>query len=477
MKKFLRTLLLNSGMSVFAAFANLTSINAQVADNDSLNALPELIFRNPVLLSGVAGKEGAIYKFPGIAPGLDGRVLLKKFSTSTIKVNTVDNAEFGWDNAFQPEFGMEKVTANSNWYIDFELSFIDVATGGKKKVDRFVATSLDVDGDGSNVAEYVSMQQASSVTYSTVSYLQNTIPSVPVCSIDGKASNAVDCTKCGGTGKEGKRKSKCRDCDGVGKVYFECKHPFEGSQVDVQGPTDFFANIDTAATQVMATYIYNNKEVINFRIGAQSGSKIGGAGVRLNSLWFKSFSLAPPMTLPVNLTSFTAMLNKETAVINWTAANEENFNHYVVERSTDGTDYTAIATVFSMAAPRYAYKDANVASATGVLYYRLRLVDKTKESTFYQVRVIRFGKEEEKMTLSTYPNPATDLIRVSLPNNWQNKAVSIELFTASGIKLQSQQINNASQTETVQIGKAPKGVYIIKASCEGQTAQQRIIKN
>ncbi|HZH94591.1 MAG TPA: T9SS type A sorting domain-containing protein, partial [Flavisolibacter sp.] len=104
-------------------------------------------------------------------------------------------------------------------------------------------------------------------------------------------------------------------------------------------------------------------------------------------------------------------------------------------------------------------------------------VDNTQESSLSQVRVIRLGKEQEAIALTTYPNPAIDFVRVNLPNEWQNKLVSLELFTASGIKVQSQQIKSASQTEAMQLSKVSKGMYFVKASCEGQTAQQKILKN
>ncbi len=93
------------------------------------------------------------------------------------------------------------------------------------------------------------------------------------------------------------------------------------------------------------------------------------------------------------------------------------------------------------------------------------------------MRVIKLGEEQSTITLATYPNPVADGVKVTLPNSWQNKAVGLELYTINGIRVQNLQINNARQTETLQLGKAAAGIYIVKASCGGQIAQQRIIKN
>ena len=53
----------------------------------------------------------------------------------------------------------------------------------------------------------------------------------------------------------------------------------------------------------------------------------------------------------------------------------------------------------------------------------------------------------------------------------------IQLFSANGTRMQIMQLGSASQTETLQVGHIAKGFYIVKAECEGQLAEQRVIKN
>ena len=478
---------------LFMAILSLGLANAQSGSgggsgDEDIEEIPELVFRNGKLVSGNAGKEGAIYLFKDIATGFDATVRLKKFSNPSIYMKNIDNTSFGWDKAFQPEFGMNPVKANQNWYIDFELTFLEAGTTNKKKADRFTLTSLDVDGDGANVKEYVVMEKASSVVHSSVTYLTNggIINTVlPTCCECDKQSAAIACLKCLGTGKDpqdrrGRR--KCGDCDGVGKVYSVCKHSYCGEDATVQGPVDNFTNIDTAATAVMATYVYNNKDVINFRIGAQSGKYNNyGAGIRLNSLWFRAFSLAPPMTLPVSLTDFSALYDRADVALSWTTASEENFSHFVVEGSTDGKNYKDLAVVFSAGSEgilNYSYKDKNVSSSTGVVYYRLRSVDKTGDAEYSNVRVIKLTKEDLKgLALTAYPNPAISQVRLTLPANWQGKKVIIELFNSNGVRVHSIPFSNASQTETLSVGNLQKGFYVVKAVCGSETAQQQLIKN
>jgi hypothetical protein len=441
---------------------------------------PELVFQNPVLTSGTEKTEGAVYRFTNVTTNVDAELKMRKFSHSTIEIEHIDQPDAGWAKAFQPKFGIAgSIAPNEDWYIDFEMTFFKAGTSEKKIMPNIAVTALDIDGSANNIVEYVIYDKPGSVSYSPVTYLTSTpmgdLGQHLMCGQCSVTSALVNCSNCSGSGLNSG--SECGSCRGSGKRHGQCGHAYTGPTGSlVSGSLEEFNGIDTSGTQVMVTYKYQNKETIRFRYGGRSGPD-GGWGIRQNSSWFREFSLAPPATLPVSLVKFTAMLDKQTAIINWATAYEENVSHFEIERSTDGKTYTRIATAFSLGTSNYTYKDVNVGSPTGLIYYRLRSVDNTKESSLSQVRVIRLGKEQEAIALTTYPNPAIDFVRVSLPNEWQNRPVSLELFTASGIKVQSQQIKSASQTETMQVSKASRGMYIIKASCEGQTAQQRILKN
>lgn len=449
---------------------------------------PELIFKNPVLVSGQANRQGAVYRFNNVLSGVDATIRLKKFSRNDIVMQNIDLATMGWDKAFQPQFGLPGlVQPNQNWYIDFELKFLQAGTNNSLTMPKVDMTALDVDGDGLSVREYAVFQNPSNVIYSTVSYLSEQPAGVTgqtfTCPIDNLSSILIPCVVCGGDGKVGPwNLTDCVVCNATGAIYSLCSHGFQettGNQL--QGPVENFMNIDTAATQVMATYQYTDVNTINFRYGARSGtSPSNGAGVRLNSLWFRQFNLAPPTILPVKLSNFAAFMNKKDVNLSWIGY-EENFSHYVLQRSTDGKEFSDIAVIFAVNASNateYKYKDANVASVTGSVFYRLQLVDKVKEATQYsEVRVIRLGKEVGPLQLVTYPNPAVNQVRVTLPAEWQGKPVMLELYTANGTRVQSVQLGSASQTETMDVTKASKGFYLVKATCEGQTAQQRIVKN
>lgn len=451
-------------------------------------AAPELVFMNPVLKSGTANKEGAIYRFSNVTSGVDAEVKLKKFSRNDIVMKSIDNSSFGWSKAFQPEFGLPGIVKPfQSWYIDFEMTFYESGKNRSVKMSKVDLTALDVDGDNWSISEYVTYERPKAISYSQISYLVNNginvLGVILPCAQDNISSKLVECSNCDACGLIGD--DECQNCEGSGYLHDQCDHAFNGIVGSaVNGPIQNFLNIDTAATQVMATYHYENVDRLKFRYGGKSGAfSSNGSGIRLNSTWFRQFSLAPVGTLPVTFHKFTTTLEKRNVVLNWSIDTDDNFSHYVVERSNDGKNFTDIGIVFTsgLVTPgeisHYKYKDMNVSSSNGIVYYRLRWEEKNKETYYSPVRIVRLGNDLHSNEMITYPNPVRDQLKLTVPTEWQGKAVRLELYASNGTMVYVVKLNSASQTEVVNMGSLPRGFYLIKAQCENQSSQQRIIKD
>lgn len=444
---------------------------------------PELSFVNPVLKSGSANKEGAVYRFSNVTTGVDAEIKMKKFSRNDIVMKAFDNPTLGWNKAFQPEFGLPGVVQpNQNWYIDFEMVFYEAGTNKRKKIQKADFTALDVDGDGYSISEYAVFSNPANVSYSTTSALASlpagSLGSSILCGTCNVASVLIQCNVCQGSGQV--NDLDCNKCSGHGTIHSGCSHAYQGLIGNVlQGPVQNFANIDTNGTAVMATYQYTNVDRVNFRYGAKSGLYASnGSGIRLNSMWSKSFALTPWTVLPVSFSSFNVTYEKGDANLSWSAPVSDKLSGFVVQRSTDGNNFTDIATVFAGTRTSYTYTDNGVASASGVVYYRIVSVDYTKEANYSTIRMIRLAKSEAAtVSLLTYPNPVVNDVRITLPNTWQGKPVMLQLYTSAGVIAKTIQLGSASQTELMQLNGLSKGMYVVKAICGEETAQQRIVKN
>lgn len=421
----------------------VTLLTSFIALAQSGMSAPELIFRNPVLESGTAGANNAVYRFSDVTTNVDGLVTISGRSSNQVRIANIDMTNTGYDNAFQPQISYNNGDAprNTTWWMDFDIRFVIKGTNTAVAVSKFDVTALDVDGDGRSLREHVGFYNASSYIVENNSLLS--IKNI-LATILGLLSS----------GRE------------------------------FEGPTTNFANIDVHATGVMTTLKYDNKSSFRMRAGASTGSSSSSVADRMYSFWFRGFDYNAPVqsTLPVKLASFTANLNNNKVDLKWATSMEKNVSHFEVERSLDGSEYNSIGVVFAYGNSdekrEYTFTDNNVnTQKQGVVYYRLRSVDIDTKSEISQVRLIHIGKMGNgTLTAITYPNPAVNNISVTVPAAWQGKTIRYEVINQSGQLMLSRQAGAASQTETFDISRLATGYYIIRVNCEGESAQQKIIK-
>jgi hypothetical protein len=250
------------------------------------------------------------------------------------------------------------------------------------------------------------------------------------------------------------------------------------------GATTEFSGIDVNATAAMATTTYLLTNTFKVRMG---GEAVGPFSIDNNgrqySLWFKSFNYSAPVTstLPVTLTSFTAQLDNNNIVgLNWSTTSEVNASHFTIERSTDAVNFDDVAIVMtqegnSAALRNYNYPD-NISSVNGdVIYYRLKMVDKDGSFSYSGVEIIRVEKQANSQVIA-FPNPAVSEIHITIPESWQNKNVSYNLYNVNGSLVKLIVNSNAGQTESINIASLPVGVYILRTISGSNNATQKFIK-
>lgn len=408
----------------------------------SQGLIPHLSFRNPVLVSGTNLADGAIYRFPGVTSGVDALVKINGRSSTNVVLNDLDITSTGYDSAFQPLINYNngntiKSGVTTDWYMEFQISFVTAGTSLPTIVAAFNSTIIDNDGN-SVYHEYVSL-------YGLNTYTLENPTAITV-------SNILS-----GTTILGKR--------------------FDGATTE-------FAGIDVTATAAMATTTYLLTNSFTVRMG---GEAVGPFTIDNNgrqySLWFKSFNYSTPVTsgLPVSLTSFSAQLNNNNKVeLNWSTTSEINASHFTIERSTDGTSFNDIAMVMtdegnSAALRNYSYPDDISSVNVDVIYYRLKMVDKDGAFSYSSVQIIRIGKQENAQVI-VFPNPAVSELHITIPDSWQNKKVIYCLYNVNGSLVKSIVNSNAGQTESINIASLPVGVYILKTTAGADNATQKIIK-
>ncbi len=389
----------------------------------SQSAFSQLYFNNPILISGTDNLPGAIYRYDNVAPGINGFVRIDSLVNGSTILSMDDNG-FGYDGGFQPQI---KNGGRDTSYAVFTISFISSVTNLPFVFPALTATILDIDGNN-QVKEFAELN------------LNNGIPSLM------SVIPEIGLQSFGGT-------TMARN--------------IAGNEV---------GGIDTSAKEVM--FQVAGISISSFKLKFGTVSQTNSKASRQYSLYFNAFSL--PASLPVTLISFQATLKDKNASLNWISSNHYNFSHYVVEKSTDGRNFEQAAVLFvdanySNASNGYSYKDNLQNSSSKVFYYRLKMVDTDDKYSYSEVRMVRLATEN-KVQISTFPNPVVNELRVMVPVEWQEKAVTYEIYNSSGVMVSRVQNSKAAQIQQLNVQQLNSGNYIVKVSNGSAVSTSKIVK-
>lgn len=195
--------------------------------------------------------------------------------------------------------------------------------------------------------------------------------------------------------------------------------------------------------------LYNGTTVENFGNAAYGATLFGPASI--NSAG----------TLPIILSNFTAVANSGAVDLAWTTDMEVNSDHFVIQSSTNaGTSWNNIGTVAaqgnSSVATNYTFTDNHPGQGTNE--YRLQMVDRDGSFKYSEVKAVRIGAIA---AVNVYPNPATDLINVTL-NGEPSLNANIRLVNMAGQVMFEKSVTNAGGTTVpVSVNAYPAGNYLI----------------
>jgi Secretion system C-terminal sorting domain len=133
--------------------------------------------------------------------------------------------------------------------------------------------------------------------------------------------------------------------------------------------------------------------------------------------------------LPVKLLYFTAIADGNRVRLNWEAANEQDTRTYEIQKSLTGSNFSFLGNVSARQLSQAAYTDFDLNPAMGWNYYRLKVIDKTGNFFYSDIRPVKFEKGREDIKI--FPNPVTDVLHIQLPTSYINK-VQLQVFGVDG---------------------------------------------
>ena len=206
------------------------------------------------------------------------------------------------------------------------------------------------------------------------------------------------------------------------------------------------------------------------KYGANNMQTIGPSGVSIFGTAGHNFCTNEVM--PVTMISFTGKMVNETAVLNWSTAQEIDNKEFIVERSADGSKWEAIGDLpgggNTNTIKSYAFTDYY--PFAGISYYRLKQVDLNGE--YHYTKIVAVAKTTTHH-ISLVPNPFDDAITIS--GELVGK-VQIQIFDILG-KLVYQTVKDGSEGLPTIYPQLPAGTYVVSVQTDTFIEQQKIIKN
>jgi Secretion system C-terminal sorting domain len=205
----------------------------------------------------------------------------------------------------------------------------------------------------------------------------------------------------------------------------------------------------------------------------------GGTGVLGDAISYAE--LTAPIVLPVKFTSFNAVKKDNDALLTWAVENEDsNTDLYEVERSIDGVTFEKVTTLAKANNTNisniYNTTDANLSllKNSGVIYYRIKQIDKNGRSTYSEVRTV---KMVDKAGISAFPNPVKDFTTVKI-DLLEATDVNIVLVNADGkqILATTMQAQKGVNLKRVDMSNFASGNYTLKASIGDEIKTISVIK-
>jgi hypothetical protein len=162
-----------------------------------------------------------------------------------------------------------------------------------------------------------------------------------------------------------------------------------------------------------------------------------------------------------------------TVELTWEVTEYNNKNFHI-QHSLNGTDWKDIAVINSQnsAESLVSYSFTHTNKNTGKQFYRIKEVDTDiKLSGYSPVRTLML--KNEATTVSVWPSPATDQIRI---NNTDNSSTTkAQIYDLSGRMMTEKKLQ--ANTNTIAISDLTAGTYIVRiANDNGVIYTQKITK-
>ena len=184
--------------------------------------------------------------------------------------------------------------------------------------------------------------------------------------------------------------------------------------------------------------------------------------------------------LPVKLIEFTAAADKSVNILQWKTAVEINSNHFIIERSANGRDYTAIGTTGAtgVSSTVQTYNFTDISPLAGINYYRLAIVDKDNSKDYSNIVFIKPGADNSLTIVNAKLSFFSKSIAVTVTAKENQKAL-LNVIDNTGRVLFNEAVMLQKGTNFLDrsINPAAQGIYYVRLQTAGEATVKNIVSN
>jgi trimeric autotransporter adhesin len=252
---------------------------------------------------------------------------------------------------------------------------------------------------------------------------------------------------------------------------FEYKLEINSAQTPLAGM--ILSAVHTVADEIDNDGVYNvtNAEyIIN-----PGGSAAAMSSFENNYNIDFGFTINAP--LPVTGLDLSAAVLNSNVKLNWNTKDELNMARYIVERSTDGIQFSATASVQSKGdgSFNYQFTDNIQGFSYPNIYYRIKQEDINRKSRYSGVVSVSI-KLANKITIA--PNPFTSSIHLRMPVDKKGQA-DLRIINAAGQMVYNKKIelNEGQNSFSVDgLDNLPDGLYFLEIRSGNLIRREKMLK-
>ncbi|GAB3503084.1 hypothetical protein GCM10027341_31700 [Spirosoma knui] len=237
------------------------------------------------------------------------------------------------------------------------------------------------------------------------------------------------------------------------------------------GSTESLPN-DTYDIWIGTTRLFNDQAVLtptqainNFKFRLADGVGV----MQVGNILMRDIS----GSLPVSLLSFTAKPEGDRVQLAWTTTSERDADQFVVERSADLGEFTAVGKIAAKGTTdqRQDYGLTDMNPLPGVNYYRLKQID--LDGTTHVYKPVAAIVEASQPVVAVYPNPAeAERIHLRL---WNTTDSVIRLLNSTGQAIESTLEQGVGEAYLVPSSPLTTGLYWLQVQTGGQIQTTKVL--